>query len=372
MSNQPVRGFVQVAAGRVIPAALQAIFYLVFAYILEPESYGQLSYLISIAGVASVISRFGLPYSITVYSAKKNFLFVNQANIILLIIGSVTAIILLVVDPFVALLSFALTIFATNQHNLLGLKKYQKFMTNAIIKSVLLISITILLYFYLDLSGILLGMAISNLVISYDFIKSINKKFNSFENFKANFKVIVHNFGTDASTTLPRLADKLVIVPVIGLAYTGIYQFNLQILFALEILPLALHSFLLPEESSGKKYQKISYFILIATSIIVLVVILVSPFIINQLFPKYSDGVFGLQIMSISLIPLSLTAIFNARLQGSESTKIGYSAIVRLGTLLPLLVILGESFGLVGLSFAVLISAICYASFLGFLYYKEK
>jgi len=176
MSNQPVRGFVQVAAGRVIPAALQAIFYLVFAYILEPGSYGQLSYLISIAGVASVISRFGLPYSLTVYSAKKNFLFVNQANIILLIIGSVTAIILLVVDPFVALLSFALTIFVTNQYNLLGLKKYQKFMTNAIIKSVLLISMTILLYFYLDLSGILLGMAISNLVISYDFIKSINKK----------------------------------------------------------------------------------------------------------------------------------------------------------------------------------------------------
>lgn len=129
---------------------------------------------------------------------------------------------------------------------------------------------------------------------------------------------------------------------------------------------------MLPEESSGKKYQKIFYFVLIATSIIVLVVILVSPFIVNQLFPKYSDGVFGLQIMSISLIPLSLTAIFNARLQGSESTKIGYSAIVRLGTLLPLLVILGESFGLVGLSFAVLISAICYASFLGFLYSKEK
>lgn len=65
------KSFSFVVVGRVVAAGLQGIFYIVFALILQPEQYGEMSYIIAIAVSASVISRFGLPFTVTVYQAKK-------------------------------------------------------------------------------------------------------------------------------------------------------------------------------------------------------------------------------------------------------------------------------------------------------------
>jgi len=59
-------------------------------------------------------------------------------------------------------------------------------------------------------------------------------------------------------------------------------------------------------------------------------------------------------------------------LLANESKKIGFSAIVQIGSLLLLIAILGEIFGLVGLSFAVLISTLVSTAFIFLLYKKEK
>ena len=149
-------------------------------------------------------------------------------------------------------------------------------------------------------------------------------------------------------------------------------QFNLQILFALGILPVVLHAFLLPEASSGKTHKKITYAALVGAVILTVLAIFLAPIFINEFFPKFQDGVFGLQIMILSLVPLTISAIFTARLQASESTKVGFSGVIRIASLLVLLVVLGELYGLVGLSFAVLFSAIIYSISLGLLYYKLK
>ena len=50
------RKFSFVMMGRIISAGLQALFYLMFAAILDPQSYGNLSYLIALAGTFSIIS----------------------------------------------------------------------------------------------------------------------------------------------------------------------------------------------------------------------------------------------------------------------------------------------------------------------------
>ena len=105
--------------------------------------------------------------------------------------------------------------------------------------------------------------------------------------------------------------------------------------------------------------------ILIAISIIIL-----SPIVVEQIFPNYSEGIFSLQILVISIIPVSLSLIITAKMQAVKSTKVGYSAVIHIATLLILLSFLGSEFGLIGLSFAVLGSSIINASFLYFLYLK--
>lgn len=358
------KGFSFVMIGRVISAGLQAIFYLVFAAILEPESYGNLSYLIAIAGTFSIISRIGLNQTVTVYQAKRDSILSNQVNVLAVITTSAASLILLIVDVHVAILCLGMSFFIMNIHNLLGLKDYKKYMTVDIAKGVFVITIPFLLYFVLEVPGILLGMAISYLLCSLHFFRFLQFKTISFKLIGKRYKVLVHNFGVDVSIHATKFVDKLVIVPILGFASVGIYQLNIQILFGLEMLPIALHSFLLSEESSGKRHKKVGYLAVLASAIIALLVIIFSPFFINEFYPKYSEGIFSLQILILSLVPLSIGAILNAKLQAQESTVVGFSAIIRIGTLLGLISILGSLYGLIGLSFAVLISVILNTLFL--------
>ena len=370
MKTDSFKNFSYVAIGRTVAAGLQGIFYLVFAYLLSPDIYGQMSYLIAIAGTASIISRFGLPFSATVTLAKQNQNMGNQLNVLLLITTVAASIVLLFINIFSALLCLSLSFFIMTQHNLLGTKEYKKFGLNEIVKCILIIIIPISLYFVFDLPGVILGMAFSNIIVSINWLKSIKRHVFSFKDVKKRYKTLIHNFGLDSSLNLTKVVDKIVTVPLVGFAMTGIYQFNLQILLFMEILPHALHSFLLSEASQENKHKKLIYLALIGSGLVSLMAILFAPLVIELIFPKYQDGVLGLQIMAISLIPLTISAIFNARLQAMESTKIGYSVIVRIGSLLSLIVILAEPYGLLGLGLAVLISILLNTLFVTLLYYK--
>jgi len=360
-----------VTIGNAVSTALQAIFYLLIATILEPELFGEMSYIIAIAGTFALFSRFGLNQTVTVYQAKKNATLSNQINVLAAITSGGASIVLLFINEYAAILCLGLSFFMMNQHNLLGLKKYKRVMFYAITRALLILAVSIPLFFVFEIPGILIGLAISNFIASFDFMKSF-RKIQSFNLVKQNFNVIIHNFGVDVSTNLPRIVDKVLIAPLFGFFFVGIYQFNMQILFGLEILPIALHVFLLSEESSGKVHKKIISLVVIGTVLLTITSIFLAPIVIESWFPKFSEGIFPLQILIISLIPLSFTAIFSAKLQAKESTKVGLTAIIRIGSLLGLIALLGNLYGLLGLSLAVLLSICVNTIFLGILYYKEK
>jgi len=365
------RNFSFVALGQIVGTGLQAIFYFSLAALLDPENFGEMSYWISLAGTVALIARFGLAQTVTVYQAKNNYLLTGQANMLAFITSAVAALVLIPFDIFVAVLSFTMSLFVMNQSNLLGLKKYKRYMWINIVKNTLIVIAPISLYFVLDIPGILLGMAISNFLGSTDYLKLLKFKMKSFSELTGKYKVIIHNFGFEASFSLPRMIDKVLIAPLFGFGFVGIHQFNIQILFALEILPITLYSFLLPEESSGQSHKKINYLMVIGSGILALLVIVLAPLVIPQLFPKYVEGIFPLQIMVISIIPTTISYILSAKLQARESKTIGYSSIIRIGTLLGIIVLLGEQLGLFGLSLAVLLSISFNTIFLYILYSKK-
>ena len=368
--SKTTKNFSYLSIGQIIATGFHALFYFVFAALLEPEIYGQMSYWIAIAGIVSLISRIGMPYSVTVFQAKENYTFVQQANILIVITSGIGSIFLLFIEPYAALLSLGFSFFFMNQYNLLGLKQYKKLAITIIVRSILFISLPLVFYFYMDFIGIILGLAIANLIGSISYLKLLRFKINSFSELIKNSKVIIHNFGVESSITLPTVIDKLIIVHLLGFTVTGIYQFNIQILIGLGVIPHLLHGFVLSEESSGNISPKLLKLVFLVSVLVVIISVVAMPFLVDSLFPKYVDGVISLQIIVISLIPLSLASVFTARLQSQESTLVGYSLIVRIGTLVGLLIFLGSWLNLEGLSLAVLISTSCYAGFLYYLYRK--
>jgi len=362
------KNFSYVAIGRVISSALLAIFFLIFATILGPTEYGEMGYFIALAGAFSVISRFGLPQTVVVYLAKENKILSHQVNLLAVISSSVASAILLFINEYAAFLCLGISFFFLYQHNLLGEKKYQRFLKSAIFRNSLTFVLPFPLYFVLGLPGILLGMAIGNIISSVWLVNSISFKVKSFGLIKNYYKVLINNFGVDSSISLVRSIDRLLVGTLFGFLFTGLYIFNMQILIGLEILPRILYLFLLSEESSGKKHKKISYVVVLISILIVIATIIFGPLVIERFFTNYSDGVIGLQIIIISLIPISISSIITAKMQAAESTKVGYSAIVSISSLLILLGFLGNEFGLIGLSLAVVISSILNTIFLYFLY----
>ena len=365
-----ITNFSFIGIGRVATIVLQALFYLLLAAFLEPEAYGELSVIVALAGTFSIISLFGLNLSLQVFQAKNNSKVFTQITTLFLVLTSAAALVLVFIDPIIALLCVALSLFAMSQSNLLGLKKYKKFMIFSIIKSGTFFLIPIFLYFVFDIYGIVLGLAISNFLGGLPFFRNISIR--SFFALKNNFKVLVHNFALTSGNQLSVVADKLVIAPLFGLFIVGIYQFNLQVYLALSVLPGVLGTYLVTEESSGVGHKKLSYLVILGSILLAITAIVLAPILVPVFFPKYVEGIPALQVLVISIIPQSITAIYRAKLLAKESTKIGFTAIVRIGSLLLLIPILGEFLGLMGLSLAVLISISITALFFYFLYQKEK
>ena len=94
------------SSATVLGNAISAVFWIYLARVLGEENYGELSYFISIAAIASTISLFGANYVIPVYTAKKNS--ITQSLFLFSLISSgVSAIIL-----FIAFENFGMSIYA--------------------------------------------------------------------------------------------------------------------------------------------------------------------------------------------------------------------------------------------------------------------
>jgi len=367
-----LKNFSYIGISKLVATAIRSGFYLIIATLLLPSEYGELGFIVSMAGTASVIARFGLPFSTVVYRAKGEQLMSEQVNLLALITASIASLTLLFINEFSALLCIGMSMFFLFQHNLLGDKKYKRYMINSLIRNGLVFAIPFPLFFVMGVPGIVLGIAIGNIVIAAFIGKYLNFKIVSFHLFKLNYKVLIHNFGIDASRNLVRYIDKVFVGAIFGFSSLGFYYFNLQVLFALELLSRVLYLFLLSEESSGKRHNKLIQLVILSTVGIVVVAIFISPFAIKQFFPQYIDGLFSLQVLVVSLIPITISSILSARMQAEKSTKIGYSAIIRIGSLLISIGILGNLYGLIGMSLSVLISTILNTIFLYYLYRKDS
>ena len=368
--NSHLPKFSYLLTGKFFSTGLQAIFYLLFAFFLDPATYGNLAYFIAIAGTVSTISRFGLNQSITISQAKNDQKLSDSINILSLVTLGIGSFFLIFVDPIIALLCLSVSLFGMNIHNLIGLRKYQQYMWVDIVRGILLVLLPLILFHFFDFSGIIIGIMIAYFITSFQFLKSITFSNFSFNLIKKRSRFLLHNFGVDLGTYAPKFFDKLLIYSILDFSSLGIYQLNLQILFGLEVLPTALHSFLLSEKSRGISHRIIIVSSIIVSILIAIVTIIISPFIISEFFPKYVDGITSLQFVVLSIIPLTINVILYAELQSKESNLVGFSSIIRIISLLGFILLLSSNFGLFGLSLSVFLSIMFTTIFLFYAYRK--
>jgi len=359
-------------SGQIAVIILNVIFYFGFAYLLGPEKYGNLAYVISIATIVPTFSRLGLSLSVITFIAKKENELEKSANILVFVTAIITSSVLAIIDPFMALLAFSFSIFQMQIGNYLGQKKYKIVSISTVGRSAVWIVAAVSLYLVMGIPGILLGMTIGNFAFSFNYLRSLKLKDWSFYKFKRKFKTILQYFGVEVQQIIPNQVDKLVIVPLFGFQTTGIFHFAIQVLIAIELLTLVLHKFLLAEQSSEKISKRFILLVSLTSTVIILAGIFLSPIIIENLFTEYKSSISAVQLVVIGIIPLICIAILNAKLQVLESNLVGYGVIVRIGTNLALIPLLGGLMGVIGLVISNLISLVFLSLYLLIIYYKIR
>jgi O-antigen/teichoic acid export membrane protein len=160
---------------------------------------------------------------------------------------------------------------------------------------------------------------------------------------------------------------------MLGFTLLGNYVLGLQVLSILSIIPANVSRYILPQDASGTKTGKLRSNTILLSVVLAISGIFISPILIPNLFPEFIEATKIIQIISISIIPTTITSMYTSKLLGNEKSK-----IVLLGSVIFIslqsigIIILGDYIGITGAAFALLISSTVQALFLFLMSKKIK
>ena len=144
-----------------------------------------------------------------------------------------------------------------------------------------------------------------------------------------------------------------------GFGILGNFSLALQVVNIGLIFTMIVFKYTIPYDSQGQENKKLKKFTLGVSVIFAIVGSLISPYIIPTIFPEYVEVIDVIQIISFSIIPMTITKIFSSKLLGQENNKqIVYSKIVSMVTFTVGILLLSPEFGILGLAISYLLSTI--------------
>jgi O-antigen/teichoic acid export membrane protein len=353
-----LRSISQIGAATAGGNAIVALFFIYLADLMGQEDYGELGYMLSIAAITSTISIVGGQWTMSVYTAK-GVRIESSLYFISIITSTVSAIILYFLFENVGMSVYviSLVIFNLFTAEILGKKRYKTYSKIFFLQKIILVTLAILLYHILGAEGVLLAYGISYLVFTSRIISALrNHEFN-FGLLRQRFKFWMGNYIIQLSNSARAQIDILLIGPLFGFALVGNYFLGLQVLGLFLILPLIIFKYTLPQDSSGSSTKQIKIIAVVTSIGFTLLGIFVAPEVIPLVLPEYADAVELIPLLSLAIIPRTVTTMLMSGFLGKENNMhllvgnlIAFSIVI-LGILY-----LPEYFDIVGLAIAYVLS----------------
>ncbi len=346
--------------------AISAIFWLYMASVLGAESYGQVNYFLAIAGIASSVALLGSENTIMVYTAK-NVRIQPPLYFITLVSGTITSVVLFLFYSSVemSVLVFAYVIFGLAGHEILGRKLYLTYTKFLITQRILMVALSIGLYYLIGPNGVLLGIGIAFFPYIIRIYKELNGSKIDFSILRPRVGFMMNNYIMRIIDAFSSSVDKLLIGPILGFTILGNYQLGIQFLAILEILPAIVYKYTLPHDSTGNPNTRLKKATILCSIVLAFLGFLLSPIIIPVTFPKYAHAIELIQIMSIAVIPATISYMLISKLLGMEKSMIVLvGSVVYLVAQIITIILLGKPFGVTGIAAALVISTVAQTSYL--------
>jgi len=369
-----LRSVTMIGSSNIIGSAITGVFWILIASLIGTDSYGELSYFLSIIGISSVIAMIGGGYTMQVYAAK-GVKIESSLYFIGIIASTAAAITLFLIFENLGVSISVVGIVAFNfiLFEILGKKLYKKYFKIFVAQKILFVILALTFYFAFGPEGILVGYGISLLLFSQIIYKS-------FKNTKVNFSIIrerinflTHNYIAEISGTARNHIDKLIIAPLLGFSVLGNYFVGMQILGLMLIIPGIVFKYTLPEDSTGKSTGKIKILTITVSFFIMLIGIFVAPLVIPIVLPAYATAVDLIPILSLVVIPKTVSTMIMSNFLGQENSK--YVVIANIITFCVLVILifpLSELFEVTGIAIAYVIGFSSSAVYLIIKYFQLK
>ena len=101
--------------------------------------------------------------------------------------------------------------------------------------------------------------------------------------------------------------------------------------------------------------------------------VFLAPIIIPNFFPKYLDASMAIQIMSLSIIAITIDTICTSKLLSKEKSKvILIGGIMALSVMVSGVLILGSIYGTIGIAMTYVLTTVSKAVYLGLMLKKYE
>ena len=349
------KGLLSIGFADIVGSAISGLFWLYIASQLNPDVYGEIIYFISIAGLAQLVSLVGSSNALTVYTAKN----VKIQSTLFLISISAAAISLAIITIFLnrldaGLLAVGFIVFSLVNSVILGKKLFEKYAKLILSQKILTLILGLGLYFVFDVYGIIYGLALSYIPHLVIFVKEFSRTKIDFTLLKTRRGFIINNYVMNLTAGLGGTVDKLIIAPVLGFALLGNYSLAAQMLTMMMMFSAVVYKYLLPLDASGESNKKIRQIALVISIIIAILGVTILPNVVDWLFPKYVDATDAIQIMSVGVVPGTISILYSSKFLGMEKSKfVMTTKLVSLGVMFGGFLYFGPIYGAIGLAWII-------------------
>ena len=369
---ESVRGLGVIGFGDITGGVISAIFWFYLASVIEPHEYGEIHYFLSIATIASTIALFGTQDSITVLTAKGHKI-QSSLNLISLGISSTTSLFLIIffqrMDVGILVIAFVINTLSVG--DLLGKKQFFKYTQYTLLQKILTLVLGIGFFYAFGPTGIIIALAGSYAGYLIRICRTFRENPFNFELIKEKSSFLTHNYIINLVGSFGSQIDKIIVVPLLGSAILGNYSLALQVITILTMFTTILFKFLLPQESSGIQNKFLIKIVIIISVIISIIGVFLAPLVIPTFFAKYLEAATAIQIMSVSVIAITIDTVCTSRLLSKEKSKfVLVGGIIGLSVMVSGILSLGSVYGTIGIAVAFVLSTISKATYLGLILRK--
>ncbi len=373
-NSQGIKNIASLATSTIVGNAISAIFWLYIAGLIGQEEYGELGYLIAVAGITSNIALIGGVWVMAVYTAKGKEV-QPVLYLISLISSGISALILYVIFQNIGLSAYVIgfVIFNLILAEIQGRQLYKSYAKFFVLQKLFFVLISLSLFQFIGADGILLGYGLSFLPFFKRMYDSLKIKKYDFKFLKEKSGFIASNYSLDLTGSIKGEIDKLMIAPLFGFALLGNYYLGLQVVSVLGIIPGVIFTYILPQDAKGNSTGKLRIITILGSVLLAFLGIFLAPILIPIVFPQYEESLSLIPILSISLIPSTIASMYTSKFLGKEkSSYILIGFVISAISLVLGILILGEIFQVVGLAIAYVLSISVQAVFLLVINYIKK